>query len=89
MGGEPFDQPESLLHLVEKLKTKGCHLVIYSGYTLEILLERKSEIINRILAKTDLLIDGAFVRELAERAGEYRGSSNQRLILHPILRKKK
>ena len=84
LGGEPFDQPESLQVLVEKLKTKDCHPVIYSGYTLETLLARKSESVNRILSNTDLLIDGAFVRELVSNAGEYRGSSNQRLILHPI-----
>jgi len=89
LGGEPFDQPESLLHLVEELKTKGYHLVIYSGYTLESLLERKSEIINEILVRTDLLIDGSFQRELALNAGEYRGSSNQRLIFQPISRRKK
>lgn len=88
LGGEPFDQPESLLHLVEKLKTKGYHLVIYSGYTVENLLQRESESVNRILAKTDLLIDGSFQRELAEGAGEYRGSNNQRLILHPLSRRK-
>lgn len=89
LGGEPFDQPKSLQILVEKLKAKNYHLVIYSGYTLEDLLARKSEIINRILTKTDLLIDGAFKREFSANAGEYRGSNNQRLILHPISRRKK
>lgn len=89
LGGEPFDQPESLQALVENLKAKGYHLVIYSGYTLENLLDRKSIIVNQILARTDLLIDGAFRREFTERAGEYRGSSNQRLIFHPITRQKK
>lgn len=89
LGGEPFDQPESLQILVEKLKAKNYHLVIYSGYTLETLLARKSENINGILSNTDLLIDGSFQRELASNAGEYRGSSNQRLILHPISRRKK
>jgi len=89
LGGEPFDQPESLHILVEKLKAKNYHLVIYSGYTLESLLARESESVKRILAKTDLLIDGSFRRELAGRAGEYRGSSNQRLILHPISKRKK
>jgi len=84
LGGEPFDQPESLQILVEKLKARGYHLVIYSGYTLEDLLTRKSNSINRILARIDLLIDGAFVRELSANAGEYRGSINQRLILHPM-----
>lgn len=88
LGGEPFDQLESLEILVKRLKAKGYHLVIYSGYTVENLLERNSQSINRILAKTDLLIDGAFQRELASNAGEYRGSSNQRLIYYPITRQK-
>ena len=89
LGGEPFDQPESLRILVENLKAKNYHLVIYSGYTLETLLARGQESVNRILSNTDLLIDGAFVRELASNAGEYRGSSNQRLILHPMREAKK
>lgn len=89
LGGEPFDQPESLQILVEKLKAKNYHLVIYSGYTLETLLARRQESVNRILSNTDLLIDGSFRREFASNAGEYRGSSNQRLILHPISRRKK
>lgn len=88
LGGEPFDQTESLLNLVEELKAKDYHLVIYSGYTLEDLLARESENVNRILAKTDLLIDGAYRRQLSKHAGEYRGSSNQRLIFHPITKQK-
>jgi anaerobic ribonucleoside-triphosphate reductase activating protein len=81
LGGEPFDQTEGLEILVEKLKSKG--------FTLESLLARNSKSINRILSLTDLLIDGAFDRALAKNAGEYRGSSNQRLILYPISRRKK
>ncbi len=88
LGGEPFDQTEGLEILVEKLKSKGFHLTIYTGFTLESLLARNSASINRILAKTDLLIDGAFDRTLAKNAGEYRGSSNQRLIFNLILRQK-
>lgn len=89
LGGEPFDQTEALANLVERLKAKSYHVAVYSGYTLEELLARKSGSVERALANTDLLIDGAFVRELAKDAGEYRGSSNQRLIFHPILRQEK
>jgi anaerobic ribonucleoside-triphosphate reductase activating protein len=89
LGGEPFDQTEALAKLVERLKAKGYHVTVYSGYTLEELLARESESVERVLANTDLLIDGAFVRELAKNAGEYRGSSNQRLIFHPISRREK
>jgi anaerobic ribonucleoside-triphosphate reductase activating protein len=88
LGGEPFDQAESLSALVERLKAKNYHITVYSGYTLENLLARDEECVNRVLAKIDLLIDGAFDRNLTRNAGEYRGSSNQRLILHPISRVK-
>lgn len=88
LGGEPFDQAESLEILVEKLKAKNYHVAVYSGYTLENLLAREQKCVNRILEKIDLLIDGAFDRTLTRSAGEYRGSSNQRLILHPAARTK-
>lgn len=88
LGGEPFDQIEGLEILVEKLKAKGYHLIIYSGYTVENLLARDCKSIERILTRTDLLIDGSFKRELASDAGEYRGSSNQRLIFYPITKQK-
>lgn len=84
LGGEPFDQLEGLEILVKKLKTKGFHLVIYTGYSLENLLDRNSESVRQILANTDLLIDGPFKREFAKNAGEYKGSSNQRLIFKPL-----
>ena len=88
LGGEPFDQAYSLAALVEKLKAKNYHVAVYTGYTLENLLARDDESVNQVLAKIDLLIDGAFDRNLTRGAGEYRGSSNQRLILHPISRTK-
>ena len=84
LGGEPFDQTEALEKLVKKLKEKNYHLTIYSGYTLENLLDRKCESIRQVLANTDLLIDGAFKREFTKNVGEYRGSNNQRLIFDPL-----
>ena len=84
LGGEPFDQPKALEKLVKKLKEKNYHLAIYTGYTLENLLDWKCESIRQVLANTDLLIDGAFKRELTKNVGEYRGSSNQRLIFKPL-----
>ena len=89
IGGEPFDQAESLASLVVKLKAGKFHLTVYSGYTLEQLTARAAvaagESVNLILSNIDLLIDGAFDRNLTKNAGEYRGSSNQRLILHPAV----
>lgn len=83
LGGEPFDQPGPVAELVSRLKNDGLHITLYSGYRLEVLIQRKVPSIDYILTHIDLLIDGPFVSGLNSGAGEYRGSRNQRLISHP------
>lgn len=80
LGGEPFDQPESVAELVSRLKHLGIHVTVYSGYTIEQLIQKRLPSIDYILTHIDLLIDGPFVAGLSDGAGEYRGSRNQRLF---------
>jgi anaerobic ribonucleoside-triphosphate reductase activating protein len=80
LGGEPFLQPEGLLSLVTALKAHGQHLALYSGYTLEELLSLTDPAVSQILDLADILIDGPFIKELSGNAGEWRGSTNQRII---------
>ena len=80
LGGEPFDQPGPVAELVFRLRSHGLHVMIYSGYTVEALIQRKDPNIDYILTHIDLLIDGPFLIKLGENAGEYRGSRNQRII---------
>lgn len=80
LGGEPFLQPEGLLSLVSALKAHGQHVTLYSGYTLEELLSLSAPPIAQILDLADILIDGPFVKEFSDGAGEWRGSTNQRII---------
>lgn len=80
LGGEPFDQPESVAELVSRLKEKGLNVTVYSGFTIEQLIQKRNPSIDYILTHIDLLIDGPFVVEMRDGAGEYRGSRNQRLI---------
>ncbi len=83
LGGEPFLQPTGLAALLRQLKARGVHTVVYTGFTLEALAHRRDPAVHAALDVTDLLIDGPFVAALAEGAGEWRGSRNQRLIPHP------
>lgn len=83
LGGEPLAQPVGLVALLRDLKDRGMHVVVYSGYTLEALVRRREAAIHDALHLTDLLVDGPFVASLADRAGEWRGSRNQRIILNP------
>ncbi|MCI0388076.1 MAG: radical SAM protein [Acidobacteria bacterium] len=85
LGGEPFLQPEGLLALIRSLKQRDQHITLYTGYTLDDLTGRNDQTISQILEFTDILIDGPFVKELSDNAGEYIGSTNQRIIFHPAL----
>jgi anaerobic ribonucleoside-triphosphate reductase activating protein len=82
-GGEPFLQPHALLLLLQELKARRIHTVAYTGYTLEALARRWEPEVQAALRLTDLLVDGPYVAALAEGAGEWRGSRNQRLIPNP------
>lgn len=83
LGGEPFAQPEGLLALVRALRERGCrHLLAYTGYTYERLrrMALRQSAIGEVLDEIDLLIDGPFIAALADQAGPWTGSSNQRVI---------
>jgi len=83
LGGEPFFQPDGLLALVRALRRRGCHHILaYSGYTYERLrrMARQTPAIGIILDEIEILIDGPYIAALAESAGPWTGSGNQRLI---------
>jgi anaerobic ribonucleoside-triphosphate reductase activating protein len=75
---------DRLLSLATTLKAHGQHLTLYSGYTLEELLSLTDPAVSQILDLADMLIDGPFVKELSCDAGEWRGSTNQRIIHLPL-----
>ncbi|HLG72571.1 MAG TPA: 4Fe-4S cluster-binding domain-containing protein [Chloroflexota bacterium] len=83
LGGEPMAQLEQLLALLHQLKRAGVHVVVYTGYTLEALRTRGRPALTEALGLIDLLLDGPYVEELADGAGQWRGSRNQRLIENP------
>ena len=78
-GGEPSDQPEAVAVLFEAFRADGRNGWLYSGHTLEELVARNDPAIDRLLAATDVLVDGQYLEAKACTAG-FRGSRNQRLI---------
>ena len=83
LGGEPFAQPDALEALVAALRVRsGHHILCYSGFTYDELRRRAQEFpaIRRVLAEIDMLIDGPFVAGLADGAGPWTGSANQRVL---------
>ena len=77
-GGEPFAQPQALAELASALKEKGFHLMCYSGYTFEQLLQREDA--RPLLDKLDLLVDGPFIEAQKSIELRFRGSDNQRVL---------
>ena len=78
-GGEPFLQAETLGAMLHRVRTErpALGVIVYTGYCYEELLAEPAA--QPLLRETDLLIDGAYVRELDDGRG-MRGSSNQRLL---------
>ena len=78
-GGEPFLKATALIHFVQKVKKRHLHVMIYSGYTFEEILELGDEE-KKLLSLCDTLVDGKFILSLKSMELLYKGSSNQRII---------
>lgn len=78
LGGEPFAQPEALAALAEGVQAHGLTVMIFSGYTLTALQRMTRPGVARLLAATDLLVDGRFEQSQLDHARRWIGSTNQR-----------
>ena len=81
-GGEPMQQPEAALALLERVRAEptlaGLSTLAFSGYTIEEI--RSQPLGAHLLAHLDVLIDGRY--RAGERSGVgLRGSTNQRVHL--------
>ena len=77
-GGEPLQQPEAALALLDAARALGLSTLVFSGYTLA--ESRELPHGPAVLDRLDVLIDGRYVA--GERlATGLRGSANQRIHL--------
>lgn len=81
-GGEPFAQAAAVLELIKAYKNifPRKNILIYTGYTIEELVNRNDQNIIEILSLADFLVDGKFIKSLKDLTLVFRGSSNQRII---------
>ena len=77
-GGEPFLQIEALCDLIEELVLVADDILIYTGYTLNELIEQHNDRIDRVISLCSAIVDGPYIDELNDGIG-LRGSSNQKL----------
>jgi anaerobic ribonucleoside-triphosphate reductase activating protein len=79
LGGEPFDQATPCAELAEALRTRGMGVITFSGRT-HADLRTGPPGWQRLLATTDLLVDGPYVRDRPEPARSLVGSTNQSFV---------
>ena len=81
LGGEPTSQSDGLAVVAERVRAAGLTVMIFSGYTLaELRARARSEPgVERLLASTDLLVDGRYVESLRTTTRRWIGSTNQAL----------
>ena len=79
-GGEPFDQPESLLALIRAFLQVSDDILVFTGYTLDELHEMHSAVIEEILGSIAVLVDGRYMEHYNDGTG-LRGSSNQNIYI--------
>ena len=81
-GGEPFCKAEPLYRLAVELKSRGKHLMAYSGYTFEQLMKmgETRPAVRRLLELGDILVDGPYLEAQRSLELKFRGSRNQRVI---------
>lgn len=79
-GGDPMEQPDSLLLLLEKARSRFKDILVYTGFSIEDILKGcASEAGIKCLDYIDVLIDGRYVKELNTSDCVLRGSSNQKI----------
>jgi len=80
LGGEPFEQAESLAELSKKLRKQDFSIMVFTGYTLAELKDHQSnEYESRLnfLASIDLLVDGRYQQDNVDFDRPWVGSKNQ------------
>lgn len=81
LGGDPFAPKNrtDFLDFLKKLRLGGiANLWVWTGYTLEKLLEEKTA--RECLKYIDTLVDGPFIEDLRDAELAFCGSKNQRII---------
>ena len=84
LGGEPLckENLDFVLNIISAVRTAYPHIKIYiwTGYTLEELVEAGDKRIINILSQANYLIDGRYDQNLRDTTLPLRGSSNQEII---------
>lgn len=79
LGGEPVAHAAGAAILARDVQQLGLTVMVFSGYTIEEIQARPEPEVQELLTRTDILVDGPYVRELPESKRRWIGSRNQRI----------
>lgn len=81
-GGEPLSPRnfEEIFELVRAIKERNKNIWIYSGYTIDKVLEKYPVLRTELFPYVDVMVDGPFVLKERDLLLDFKGSRNQRLI---------
>jgi anaerobic ribonucleoside-triphosphate reductase activating protein len=79
LGGEPLAHAAGAAALARGTQALGLTVMVFTGYTLEQARELPDPAVAALLAHTDILVDGPFVRELPDTKRRWIGSANQQI----------
>ena len=79
LGGEPLAHAAGAAALAKAMRARGLTVMIFSGYTLEEAQQLPEPAIAELLALTDILVDGPYLREQPETRRRWIGSANQQI----------
>lgn len=81
LGGEPFAHAAGAAAFAAAARQRSLSVMVYSGYTIEAIRALPDPAAADLLALTDVLVDGPYVREQPEPKRRWVGSANQRVHL--------
>jgi anaerobic ribonucleoside-triphosphate reductase activating protein len=79
LGGEPLAHAAGSAALARAAREHGLTVMVFSGYTIEQARAKGDPDVNAVLAHTDILVDGPYVREQPDTTRRWIGSTNQRI----------
>jgi anaerobic ribonucleoside-triphosphate reductase activating protein len=79
LGGEPLAHAAGSAALAAAARERGLTVMVFSGYTLEDARAQGDPDVAAVLAHTDILVDGPYVREQPDTTRRWIGSANQRI----------
>ena len=78
-GGEPLDQSDGLLEVVNALKASGKTVILFTGYKFCELTKPSQKQVWKL---SDLVVSGRYVEAKRNIYLQFRGSTNQRVYRH-------